>query len=107
MDNDMVLEIKAETMQIALTLSSYHDDQPPELGGKSQERSAGGGGGTREVFVCPGFTVCQVLHVSPHYTQVVPVLCNGGSTRKLNLRETTETLEATNRKIQYQICSEF
>lgn len=40
MDNDMVLEMKAETMQIALTLSCYHDDQPPELGGKSQERSA-------------------------------------------------------------------
>lgn len=52
MDNDMVLEMKAETMQIALPLSSYHGDQPPELGGKSQERSAGGGGGTREVCVC-------------------------------------------------------
>lgn len=34
----MVLEMKAVTMQIALTLSSYHDNQPPELGGKSQER---------------------------------------------------------------------
>lgn len=51
MDNDMVLEMKAETMQIALTLCSYHDDQPPELGGKSQERSAGGRGGTRELYV--------------------------------------------------------
>lgn len=48
----MVLEMKAETMQIALTLSSYHDDQPPELGGKSLERSAGGRGGTAEVCVC-------------------------------------------------------
>lgn len=51
MDNDMVLEMKAETMQIALTLCSYHDDQPPEVGGKSQERSAGGRGGTRELCV--------------------------------------------------------
>lgn len=49
----MVLEMKAETMQIALTLSSYHDDQPPELGGKSQKRSAGGkGGGKRDMCVC-------------------------------------------------------
>lgn len=50
----MVLEMKAETMQIALILSSYHDDQPPELGGKSHERSAeegGGGGDNRGVCV--------------------------------------------------------
>lgn len=85
----MVLEMKAETMQIALTLSSYHDDQPPELGGKSQERSAGGRGGTAEVCVCvcvcPGFTVCQVLYASPQITQVVPVLCNDGSTGSFSL----------------------
>lgn len=51
MDNDMALGMKAETMQITLTLSSYHDDQPSELGGESQERSAGGKDGTGEVCV--------------------------------------------------------
>ena len=86
MDNDVVLEMKAETMQIALTLGSYHDDQPPELGGKSQERSGRRGEAGQKRCVCPGFTVCQVLHVSPHCAQVVPVLCNGGFTEKLNLK---------------------
>ena len=51
MDNDTVLEMKAETMQIALTFSCYHDDQLPELGGKSPERSAEGRGRTRGVCV--------------------------------------------------------
>lgn len=62
----MVLEMKAETMQIALTLSCYHDDQPPELGGKSQERSAGGRGGTREVCVLVLESAKSSMSSSPH-----------------------------------------
>lgn len=44
----------------------------------------------QEGCMCPGFTVWHVLHVSPHHTQVVPVLCNGGSTGKLNLSDNRE-----------------
>lgn len=75
MDNGVVLGMKAGTMQVALALSCYHDNQPPELGGKSQERSAGGRSGTREVCVL----VFQVLYVSRH-TQVIPVLSSDVST---------------------------
>lgn len=71
MESDMALEMKAETIQIALTLSSYHDNQPPELGGKSHERS---GRREEERPACPGFTVFQVLHVSSHCTQVTSVM---------------------------------
>lgn len=88
MDNDMVLEMKAETMQIALTLCSYHDDQPPELGGKSQERSAGGRGGTGELYVSWFSSFPSLPRILAQHAQVVPVLC---STRKLNLRDGVTT----------------
>lgn len=61
-------------MQIARTLSCYHDDQLPELGGKSQEGSGRERKAGQAGCVCPPFTVCQVLDVFPFYTKVFPAL---------------------------------
>lgn len=84
-DNDMVLEMKAETMQMALTRCSYHDDQPPELGGKSRERSAGGRGGTGEERV-------SWFHSFPSLPRVVPALCDDVSETPLPEKWTVNEL---------------
>lgn len=90
MDNDMGLEMKAETMQIALTLSSYHDDQPPELEGNSQERSS-----RRERQDKRG--MCVLVFQFAKFSMYL-LIAHKSSTGKHNLRdgETTEKLDITN-----------
>lgn len=58
---DTVLEMKVETTQITPTRCSCHDDQPPELGCRSQEKSAGGRVWTRAVCVCECACTCVLV----------------------------------------------
>lgn len=112
MDNDMVLEMKAETMQIALTFSCYHGDQPPELGGKSQEvcRTEGGEGEERGRRDRRGdcVLILQFAKSSMHPPSLSlsrpSVVLKGGSTGKLNAPDPAESRNHSERN-QLQTCS--